>query len=279
MRACPKDVIPDHILSKLSADDAFEQILAMHGDIYREITARRTIRVTLGGESYFIKQHFGVGWAEIFKNLLTLRLPILSALTEWRAIHRMHALGIPTTPAVAYGCRGMNPATMRSFVMTKDLGDIVSLETLCADWKRNPPDAKFKRRLILAVAGIAKTFHGNGMNHRDFYICHFCLDKKRLANDEIYLYLIDLHRVGIHRQIKHAARMKDIAGLYFSALDAGLSRRDFLRFMRGYTGNLRQTLELEQGFWHQVDQRARKLFEKFHGHLPVMPFDDEPTNH
>jgi heptose I phosphotransferase len=48
--------------------------------------------------------------------------------------------------------------------------------------------------------------------------------------------------------------------------------------MRAYTGNLRQTLELERGFWHQVDQRARKLFEKFHGYLPVTPFDAEPTN-
>ena len=254
--------------------DVFEQVMALKGEVFRDAPARRTLRFELLGKSYFAKLHSGVGWREIFKNLLTLRLPIVSAMTEVHAIRKLNELGIQTTPLVAYGCRGISPASLRSFVITEDLGDIISLETLCAGWKQNPPDARFKRRLILAVASIAGTFHGNGLNHRDFYICHICLDKKRLANNEIYLYMIDLHRVGIHRQIKPKARMKDIAGLYFSALDMGLSRRDVLRFMRGYSGNLRHSLQHDQGFWHQVDQRARKLFEKFHGYLPVTPFDD-----
>jgi heptose I phosphotransferase len=270
--ACSQELIPSHITSRLPAGDAFDQIMALKGDVYRDMPGRLTIRVVLGGESYFIKQHFGVGWREIFKNLITLRLPILSALTEWRAIARLDEIGIPTTPAVAYGCRGNSPASLRSFIVTKDLGDIVSLETLCADWKHNPPDARFKRRLILEVARIARLLHGSGLNHRDFYICHFCLDNKRLANDEIHLYLIDLHRVGIRPVIATSARMKDIAALYFSALDIGLTPRDCLRFLRAYQGDLHQ-VKREPLFWKQVDKRARKLFLKFHGYWPITPFD------
>src|SRR3546814_16344173 len=63
------------------------------------------------------------------------------------------------------------------------------------------PEIRFKRRLIEAIAELARTLHDNGLNHRDFYICHLCLDKTRLANDEIHLYLIDLHRVGIRQEI------------------------------------------------------------------------------
>ncbi|HEY8119282.1 MAG TPA: lipopolysaccharide core heptose(I) kinase RfaP [Methylophilaceae bacterium] len=270
---CPPEVIPDYIARQLPAGDAFEQIMALKGTVYRDMLGRRTIQVSLGDESYFVKQHFGVGWAEIFKNLLMLRLPIISAATEWRAIHRLNELGIPTTPGVAYACRGHNPARMQSFVMTKDLGDIISLETLCAGWKSNPPDANFKRQLILAVARMARTFHDNGMNHRDFYLCHFCLDKPRLAKGEIYLYLIDLHRVGIRRQIKPAARIKDIAGLYFSAMDAGLSKKDILRFIRTYRGGLREALLMESNFLQAVDARARKLYEKIHQRAAVTPFD------
>ena len=273
MLHCPQDVMPEYIASQLPAGDAFDRVMALKGAVYRDMPGRLTIQVELGKQSFFIKQHFGVGWAEIFKNLLMLRLPIISAATEWRAIQKLTVLGIPTTPGVAYACRGINPASMRSFVITKDLGDIVSLETLCADWQHNPPDASFKRKLILAVAHMARNFHHNGMNHRDFYLCHFCLDKLRLAQGEIHLYLIDLHRVGIRRQIRPSARVKDIAGLYFSAMDAGLSKADLLHFMRIYGGSLRQELHREKNFWQAVDMRARKLYAKIHRKRAHTPFD------
>jgi hypothetical protein len=35
-----------------------------------------------------------VGWAEILKNLLSLRLPVLGAANEWRAIRRLAELGV-----------------------------------------------------------------------------------------------------------------------------------------------------------------------------------------
>jgi len=266
-------MIPSHIRAQLPTGDAFEQIMALQGDIYRDMPGRLTIRLSLGDQSYFIKQHFGVGWGEIFKNLILLRLPIVSAMTEVRAIQKLNQLGIPTTTLVAFARRGNSPATMRSFVMTQDLGDIVSLETLCADWKKNPPDLRFKRRLIVAVAKLARTLHDHGMNHRDFYICHICLDKRRLVADEIHLYLIDLHRVGIRPKISSSDRMKDIAGLYFSSLNIGLSKRDFLRFLHVYNGNLHDVMIKNSDFWTRVQQRACKLYYKFHADWPDSPFD------
>lgn len=271
--ASSTEMIPSRIRAQLPAGDAFEQIMALQGDIYRDMPGRLTIRLSLGGQSYFIKQHFGVGWSEIFKNLISLRLPVVSAMTEVRAIQKLNQLAIPTTPLVAFACRGHSPASMRSFVMTQDLGDIVSLETLCADWKKNPPDLRFKRRLIVAAAKLARTLHDHGMNHRDFYICHLCLDKQRLVADEIHLYLIDLHRVGIRPKISPSDRMKDIAGLYFSSLNIGLSKRDFLRFLSVYCGNLHDVMAKDSGFWERVQQRARKLYYKFHAGWPISPFD------
>ncbi|HEX5539532.1 MAG TPA: lipopolysaccharide core heptose(I) kinase RfaP, partial [Methylophilaceae bacterium] len=132
---------------------------------------------------------------------------------------------------------------------------------------------RFKRRLLLAVAEIARTLHDNGLNHRDFYICHFCLDKPRLFNDEIHLYLIDLHRIGIRNVIQPRARMKDMAALYFSAMDCGLTARDYLRFLRAYRQRgLREIFEHESGFWQQVRQRAIRLYVKFHGRMPAHIF-------
>jgi len=278
----PQLLIPPHIAEALGETtpehEIFDHIMQAEGEVFRDVPGRRTIKVKLAKKFYFIKQHFGVGWGEIFKNLLTLRLPVLSAVTEWRAIEKLNEIGIPTTPAVAYGVRGNSPAQLQSFLITQDLGDIVSLETLCADWRENPPGARFKRHLILAVAKVARLLHDNGLNHRDFYICHLCLDKKRLAAGEIYLYLIDLHRVGIHAHISSSARMKDMAALYFSAMDIGLRRRDYLRFLRAYRQqSVRHTLATERSFWTKVSVRARQLYLKFHHVLPIENFLAEKT--
>jgi len=125
---------------------------------------------------------------------------------------------------------------------------------LCADWQESPPDARFKRQLIIAVADLARTIHENGVNHRDFYLCHLCLDKSSMSN--VNLYLIDLHRVLIHSMPSTQANMKDIAALYFSSMDVGLSGRDYLRFKRHYQ-------KQNDLFWQQVETRAQALYIKF----------------
>lgn len=271
---CNELIRPDELAEKLGGNDAFERVMQLQGQIYRDMPGRRTLRFELDGKSYFAKLHDGVGWREIFKNLLTFRLPVVSASTEWRAIHRLNDLGIATTPAVAYGCRGVSPARLRSFIITEDLGDIVSLEDYCRDWPTNPPPLPLKRKLLRRVAEIARGIHDHGLNHRDFYICHLCLDNRRLAAGDIHLYLIDLHRMQVRSATPSSARMKDMAALYFSALDIGLTLRDCLRFLRQYRGiKLREMFRNESAFWAKVDKRARKLYHKFHGRWPVTPFD------
>jgi heptose I phosphotransferase len=240
--------------------DAFSYVMQMQGKAYRDVGIRKTIQVNIERKSYFIKQHFGVGWREIFKNLFSFKVPILSAITEVNAIQRLMSIGIATTPLVGYGVKGKNPAKLQSFIITEDLGNIISLEDLCADWKSNPPAAKLKRRLIIEVANIARKLHENGINHRDFYLCHLCLDADLLAKNEIKFYLIDLHRVLIHSTISANDNMKDIAALYFSSMDIGLTKRDLLRFKRHY---LPQSL-LPNDFWQKVEHRASKLYDKFY---------------
>lgn len=271
---CNQLIMAESLRQALGNENAFETVMRLQGNVYRDVPGRRTMRVEIAGKSYFVKQHFGVGWGEIFKNLLTLRRPVVSALTEWLAIERLEQLGIPTTPAVAYGCKGRTPATLHSFILTRDLGDITSLEDVCRDWLAHPPAPHIKRLLLKAVAHIARTIHDNGLIHRDFYLCHLCPDLPKLAAGEAYIYLVDLHRVEMYVKAPPNARMKDIAALYFSALDSGLTRRDCLRFLRQYRGMpLHEIFRTERPFWKAVDRRARKLYYKFHQHQPVTPFD------
>lgn len=234
-------------------------------EVYRELENRRTFRFEYNGRHYFAKQHFGVGWREIFKNLLSLRLPVLGASNEWDAIAHLEHLGINTLHAVAFAEAGRNPARRQSYIVTRALENTLSLEDLA---RAGPIPQRRRRRLIRAVAQITRTMHQGGMNHRDLYICHFHLAAGSEA-DRPRLYLIDLHRAQIRRRTPYRWRLKDIAGLLFSTLDFEFTQRDYLLFVTAYSGkSLRQTLTEERQFWRDVVKRAGRLYQRESGSVP-----------
>lgn len=251
--------------------DPFQAVQQVRGEVFRDKEGRTTQRFEFNGSPYFLKLHRGVGWGEIFKNLVQLRLPILGAENEWRAIEFLHQHGVATMTCVGYGKRGLNPARQLSFLVTEELQDIVSLEDYCAPWRQCPPAYGEKRRLIEAVARVAATMHGEGMNHRDFYLCHFLMPVSWDRQSLPLLYLIDLHRAQIRGHTPRRWQVKDLGALYFSALDIGLEYRDVLRFVRHYTGlPLRKALADRQ-LWSQVCARAGKLYRRDFGVDPNLP--------
>ncbi len=244
--------------------DAFVEVERLEGQVYRELEGRRTLRTEVDGRGYFVKIHRGIGWGEIAKNLLTAKAPVLGAGQEWRAIQRLHEVGVPTMTAVAYGERGSNPATQHSFIITEELAPTISLEDFAANWLEQPPAPTLKRALIAEVAQMAGTMHRAGVNHRDFYICHFLLHTdKAVTADDFRLSLIDLHRAQTRAATPRRWRNKDLAGLYFSALNIGLTRRDKLRFLRGYFQRpLREILREEASLLAWLERKADKLYAR-----------------
>ena len=240
---------------------SFDEVMSLKGNVYRELDNRRTQRVVLQGKAYFVKKHFGVGWVEIIKNLFQLRLPIISAKNEWRALQRLDELGVLVPRIAGFGSRGINPATMQSFMMTDELPVHTTLEDICKVWPTTGVSFLFKTKLIKEVARIARTLHENGINHRDFYICHFLLSHPM---DELKLYLIDLHRAQIRKKIPERWLIKDLAALYFSSKEIGLTKRDLLRFIREYRNTTSLKIELTQRtvFWQKVKHRGDKLYQK-----------------
>ena len=238
---------------------SFDKMMQLQGECFRKQNNRMTQRIVLNHNDYFIKQHFGIGWREIFKNMIQCRLPVVSAKNEWRAIKKCQAIGISTPNAVAFDERGFNPAKRQSFVLLEALTSTISLEDLTRDWKMNSPAFAFKMGLIKEVAHIAKMLHEHGMNHRDFYICHFLLDIKQ--HDALKLYLIDLHRVQYRKVVPERWLVKDLAALYFSSKNTGLTKRDRFRFMKAYTKkSLRHLLEKENYFWKKVMLCGERLY-------------------
>jgi heptose I phosphotransferase len=243
----------------------FEAVELLSGKVYRQLEGRRTFRTEVEGHGYFVKIHHGVGWHEIVKNLLSARLPILGAGNEWLAIQRLRELGIETMTAVAYGERGSNPARRHSFLITKDIAPSISLEDYCRDWPDQKPAPKLKRALIARVADMAGRMHRGGVNHRDFYLCHFLLHLEPSPTPEhLSLSIIDLHRAQVRQHTPRRWRDKDLAGLYFSAQHIGLTRRDTLRFLRTYfQQSLRDILRDETSLLRHLEDEATRLQARY----------------
>ncbi len=266
--------VPESIKAHLQGD-VFEAMMSLQGKAFRDVPGRKTMRVNIGAKSYFVKQHFGVGWREILKNLISFKMPILGAMTEVEAIKKLDTIGIKTTPLVAYGQLGCNPATMQSFVITEDLGDIVSLEEMLQDSIKYPIPDESKRLMLTALADIASRLHSAGLCHRDFYLCHFVLSRQNAAAHHYDLHLIDLHRMLQNQSPNGNAVMKDMAGLYFSMLQNGLGAQD----LGAQDLNLFKQHYLPQSaaFWAKVETRANKLFAKFNSTKFQQRLDKEKT--
>ena len=258
-------ILAEPFKSLWQGQDAFAEVEQLQGQVYRELEGRRTLRTEVAGRGYFVKIHRGIGWGEIVKNLLTLKAPVLGAAQEWTAIQRLTEAGVPTMTAVAFGERGLNPASQHSFIVTEELAPTVSLEDYSLDWPDNPPEPRLKRALIRRVAEMLGAMHRAGVNHRDCYICHFLLHTDQpVTADDFRLSVIDLHRAQTRAAVPTRWRNKDLAALYFSALDIGLTRRDLLRFLRDYFRRpLREVLQDEARLLAWLEGKAAKLRERY----------------
>lgn len=242
--------------------DPFQEVDAIQGKVYRELEGRRTLRFEQGGKPYFLKSHKGIGWKEIAKNLIQFRLPILGAINEKNAIEKLSSAGVGTMSMAAFGERGDNPAQQESFIITDSIEPSISLEELAIEWRSTPPTVLEKRQLLMQVCDMTRIMHAAGVNHRDFYICHFLLkdsSKEKFPD----LAIIDLHRALIHKEIPYRWLLKDLASLYYSAFDVALTKRDKLRFIKHYSGgDLRKALLENKNLWIQVESKAQKLYQK-----------------
>ncbi|HSC67599.1 MAG TPA: lipopolysaccharide core heptose(I) kinase RfaP, partial [Cellvibrio sp.] len=264
----PMVILRDELVDAWKGQDVFSLMENMQGKVAREMKDRQTLRFEINGQGYYRKWHRGVGWQEIIKNCIRLRWPVLGASNEWNALNKLRALGIPSLIPLAYGVRGKNPARQQSFIVTRELTDVIQLDHF---FERCSVGIKAKHRILKSIATIARELHAAGINHRDFYLCHFMLKANFIADQEQIpeIYLVDLHRAQLRPRVPQRWLVKDLGGLLFSSLNMNFTRRDYLRFMREYFGcSVREVLATRSEMLKQVQQKAIKMYWRDFGHAP-----------
>lgn len=260
--------LSEELQNKFHGSDSFDQVMALQGEVYRAKEGRRTIMFEHQGREYFAKIHHGIGWGEIWKNLTSIRLPVTNASNEWKAVDLLEKSVVATVKIVGKGMRGSNPAKCESFVIMEALDEQVEVEDFLKemgglDGRRR---VELKRAIVRQVADAARRMHGAGMNHRDFYLCHFHILERDWSEwspeEELRLPLIDLHRAQIRNSVPRRWLIKDLGALLFSAVDCQISDRDLVTFLKVYIGpNWRMRLREDAGLWLSVVRRAAKFYQ------------------
>lgn len=265
-------VLRDELAHLWRDRDVFREVQGLAGTVVRDREGRQTLRFELAGQVYYRKLHTGIGWREVLKNFLQLKAPVVGASNEWLALNRLTQLGVDTLTAVGYGKRGWNPARQTSFLITRELAASRTLADIAGAWPQTPPPPGTRRALIAKVAAVARTLNLHGINHRDLYLCHFMVDDAAATSAAPRLFLVDLHRAQMRRRVPLRWQIKDLASLYFSALDSGLTRRDVYRFLKAYFRQpLRQILREQRPLLVRVAQRAVQLYRRDFGRAPRLP--------
>ncbi len=256
------DFLPNDMKGLFSSDDLILEAKNLEGEIYRQYANRVTKKFQFKNQSYFLKFHGPVGWKEIIKNLVLFRLPVIGAKQEFLALSRMQELGINGPKVESYYSKGLNPSSRSSFLITKELKNTISLEDFFLEGKHKNLSFVEKNKLLTAIASITRKLHRVGINHRDLYLCHYHLDTNTDFSS-IELSLIDLHRAQIRKKVPERWLVKDIGGLFHSAIQFGLTERDCYRFLMIYFNcTLRDLFSKHKTFISQTRNRAYSMYMK-----------------
>lgn len=241
--------------------DPFEEIKKIKGVVYRHVLNRSTTRFEFSGQAFYIKVHTGSSLREILKNLVCLKLPVLGAGNEYRAILKLHELNVNTMEVVAFGERGCSPFHRESFIITRELSPTIDLLAYCLNWQCQQPSFEHKRAIIAEVADMLRRMHAGGVNHRDCYLVHFLVDLTVKNPLKPKLFLIDLHRAQIRREPPKRWRYKDLVELYYSSKRIGLCMTDYLYFLMRYkqSPSLRETLKQERHLVESLEKKSKRI--------------------
>ncbi len=199
--------------------------------VKRAVSERSTARFFLRhrGEPHtlYVKRHVHRSCMQALYRLLSSDRR-KDGVDEFLSVCAFHDSGLPTMVPVAAGVRRCGLAGKESFLLTLELAGCRRLDHLVAGPGDLPPEAL--RRIIRRTAQLVHRMHACGFNHRDLYLCHI------LRGEGDALFIVDLHRVDRRGRVPVRWKVKDIAALNYSALRAGISRTDRLRFLKHYLG-------------------------------------------
>jgi len=194
---------------------------------------RAVYRLELPPGTAFLKHYCVPDWKGALQNIVR---PSRARL-EWKAIHTVAKLGIPTVTPIALGERKRGPVVTDSFLLTRavpeseTLHDFVIRHADCG--AVIAPD--IRQQLAWELGALVARLHAAGILHRDLHAGNVLMRTE--LRGEMRLWLIDLHSVARRRRLSPATVAKNLA-LFAHFFDRHTTPADRQRFFVAYWNRL-----------------------------------------
>ncbi|WP_028241559.1 lipopolysaccharide kinase InaA family protein [Stutzerimonas azotifigens] len=201
-----------------------EKVFALEGEPIARDPLSEVIRVTVGGERYYVKRYHAAG-----KGLRRM-LGRPRVKGEWQNLRFFQGLGIPVALVVAWGLERYVGLFGRGAMITLEVPNTLDLATMARNDDPRLADRAWVEGISRQVAQATRTLHAHRFAHNDLKW------RNLLVNDRSELFLIDCPTGGfwwgpfLRRRI-----VKDLACLDKLAKQR-LSRTQRLRFFLHYQG-------------------------------------------
>lgn len=160
------------------------------------------------------------------------------ARMESRFARRLSEAGIGTLATIAWGQEMRGGWESRSFLITDEVpGESLEKVVGRIEKRQLTVSATEKFEVIRQLAMITRRMHGEGLFHRDLYLCHIFLSRE--PDGRPFLRVIDLGRMINSCMECVRWTIKDLAALDYSSPKSVVTRADRARFLYHYlTGSV-----------------------------------------
>ncbi len=164
---------------------------------------------------------------------------ISGGMSEFENIRDFRLAGISTASPVAAGERRVGFARYESFLVTESFEPYISLEEIIyrrPQMLQGPKGEKRKKKLIIALAQLARQMHHAGFNHRDFNATHVLVGPETKTGT-FDLALFDLQRMDRKRWLRFKWFIKVMAELGYTMPEPIFTDQDRLLLFQTYKGS------------------------------------------
>ncbi len=241
-------------LLKFNGIDSASKLWNIEGEAVKIILSQRgTERAFLntpeGGKlEVYIKRYTKIPLKEKLKQAFSLKFYSFDAVHEWNALRAFHELGLNTMIPMAVA----ELENGDSCNLTLGITDYVKAAELFKNF--TPEDSERKLDLIKKIATIAGRMHAAGFAHQDFYLVHMFV--RESEDDKIYL--IDLQRLIMQKNLSRRWRIKDLGQLLFAARDY-VSDADIELFWETYCSYVGERVKQDNSLIKEIIAKADKI--------------------
>lgn len=207
-------------------------------------------------QAFDLKVHRQRTWRTRLQSWLGRRAVDSPGFNEAAGAVWLGRCGVGTTAVAAWGQRLTRDGWAESFVLTEELTGYTRLDQYLEQFDPcNNRQRESLRRLMRAVARVARQFHQLGCQHREFFSCHLLVRETPTGDYDVRL--TDLQRCE-QRRFRKRWMINDLAQLSYSTCGQRVSPSLRLAFFKAYRGVTRLATRDKQ-FVRQVLARQSRI--------------------